>query len=121
MGPEHQLPPISIDTYSNRQPMNGDPSHVHDHKAENAEIALIVSFLVLGRRGAVCSGSFIAHVIGCECSISSSSKVQQLLCYSTCNQRFCLWINWGLINPAACQHDVFVRIVGGEHYSIGPY
>ena len=45
--------------------MNGDPSHVHDHKAEIAEIALIVSFLALGRRGAVCSGSFIAHVIGC--------------------------------------------------------
>ena len=56
--------------------MNGDPSHVHDFKAEIAEIALIVSFLVLGRRGAVCSGSLIAHVIGCECSISSSSKVQ---------------------------------------------
>ena len=75
-GPEHQVPQISSDTSSNRQPMNGDPSHVHDFKAEIAEIALIVSFLVLGRRGAVCSGSLIAHVIGCECSISSSSKVQ---------------------------------------------
>ena len=45
--------------------MNGDPSHVHDHKAEIAEIALIVSFLALVRRGAVHRGSLISHVIGC--------------------------------------------------------